>query len=97
MHSPFTAGDRDQLRALLLGAGFGDPRILIGVIAVRFASVEEFLRQEAASSPLAGPVEALDGRRRDALLDDLRQALRPHADDGGIVFPMQTWLVTARR
>jgi SAM-dependent methyltransferase len=97
LRSPFAAGDPEPLRALLGGAGFRDPHLAIGILAARFPSVEEFLRQEAAASPLAEHVETLDASRLEGLLDDLRTALGPYRDDRGVAFPMQTWLVTARR
>jgi SAM-dependent methyltransferase len=96
LRAPFAAGDPEQLRALLGGAGFRDPHLAIGIIAVRFPSVEEFLRQEAAASPLAEHMELLDASSLEGLLDDLRMVLGPHRDDSGVAFPMQTWLVTAR-
>jgi ubiquinone/menaquinone biosynthesis C-methylase UbiE len=97
MRSPFDGPDSDGLRRLLKDAGFDDPMIRIGVIAVRFPSAREFLRQEAVSSPLAGPVGALDDGRREALITQLDRTLVPYMDDDGVVFPMQTWLVRAAR
>src|SRR5215211_6048459 len=58
MRSPFTSLSADELRALITGAGFRDVRIFLGVGPVRYPSVEEFLRWEGASSPLAGPIGA---------------------------------------
>lgn len=72
-------------------------RFVIGIGAVRFASPGEFLRQEAVSSPLAGPVGALDANVRSALARDLQSALQPYRDDDGVIFPVQTWLITAAR
>ena len=31
------------------------------------------------------------------VIDDLTGALRPYLDDDGLLFPVQTWLVTASR
>jgi SAM-dependent methyltransferase len=95
LRSPFGAPDPARLRAMLTAAGFTGPRFGIAIISVRFPSAEEFLWREAASSPLAEPVGALDAAGWQALADDMRDVLAPHADDDGIVFPMQTWLVTA--
>jgi hypothetical protein len=97
MRAPFVGPDSQRLRYLLQGAGFDRTEIRIGLITVRFPSPQEFLRQEAASSPLAEPVGALDDRRRDALIAHLDVALVPYMDDEGVVFPMQTWLAMAVR
>jgi ubiquinone/menaquinone biosynthesis C-methylase UbiE len=97
MRSPFAGPDRDMLRQLLDEAGFGKISIRIGVLTVRFESAREFLRQEVASTPLAALVTAMDAVDRDKLVRDLAVMLQPHLDDDGVVFPMQTWLVSAGR
>jgi ubiquinone/menaquinone biosynthesis C-methylase UbiE len=97
MRSPFGWSDRNEIRDLVLAAGFESVRIRIGIVLVRFPSATQFLRSEVLSSPLAGPVGALGDHRYQALDDDLAQRLLPYADDDGIAFPMQTWLVAASR
>lgn len=97
MRAPFYGGDAEELRAVVTSAGFEDVRIRIGIGAVRFPSPVEFLRQEAASSPLAEPVGALSPEVRDALIRDLGDALQSCTDDDGVVFAMPTHVLTARR
>jgi ubiquinone/menaquinone biosynthesis C-methylase UbiE len=97
MRSPFMGPGRDDLRRLLTEAGFSAPVLRIGVFTVRFPSPREFLRQEVVSSPLAGPVGALDASRRDALLAQVDRALAPYTDDDGVVFPMETWFAMTWR
>ena len=64
---------------------------------MRYRSPEEFLRREAASSPLAGPIGALSGDVREALISELGEELQAYTDDEGIVFPMDTYVAVARR
>jgi ubiquinone/menaquinone biosynthesis C-methylase UbiE len=97
MRAPFAWSDRDEIRRLLVSAGFDKTTVRIGVVMVRFRSAEEFLHHEVVSSPLAGPVGALDDDRYRALARNLTHALGPYADDGGIVLPVQTWLATAHK
>jgi ubiquinone/menaquinone biosynthesis C-methylase UbiE len=97
MRAPFSGPDREPLRRLLAGASFAVVQIRIASLLVRFPSPREFLRQEVASSPLAGPVGALDPPRLAALADELDGVLAPYTDDDGTVLPMQTWLISARR
>jgi ubiquinone/menaquinone biosynthesis C-methylase UbiE len=97
MRAPFDGPDAATLRRLVLDAGFGEVRLRIGFGAVRFPSAEAFLGQQAASSPLAGPVGALGREVHEALARDLDWGLHAYVDDDGVVFPMQTWLVTGRR
>jgi hypothetical protein len=86
-----------RLRGLISDAGFRDVRILVDIRTVRFPSAEEFLRREAASSPLAGPLSALSGEVRGALIRDLTQSLRFYTDDGGILSPTAAYMAVAGR
>jgi ubiquinone/menaquinone biosynthesis C-methylase UbiE len=97
MRSIFPAWDLDHVRGLAREAGFADVRVRIEVGSIRYPSPEEFLRQEAACSPLAGALRAMPEEVRDALVRDLEGALDAHRDDDGIVSPMETWVVVARR
>jgi SAM-dependent methyltransferase len=96
MRAPFAGVAGEPLRALVAGAGLRDVRIHIRIDAVRFASAKELLQREAAASPLAEPLGALTAEAYETLARDLTSALRPHTDDHGVVFPMQTYVVTAR-
>ena len=97
LRMPFAGPDRDALRRLLADAGFVDIWISIGVVTARFASAEDYLRLQAAASPLGPHLRGLDAARMDRMLDDVRESFEPHADDDGIAFPLQTWLIRASR
>lgn len=96
MRSPFAFGDADALRALAEGAGLAGVEVRIAVGESRYPSVEELVRREAASSPLAGPLSELEPDRRHALIEALREALAPHTDDAGVAFHNETHIVTGR-
>lgn len=97
MRSPFTSWDQAELRALVQGVGFQDVRILIDISTVRFPSPAELLRREAASSPLAATIAALDDATREAMLRDVDEALSGHVDDAGITYTIESHVVTATR
>lgn len=97
MRSPFPSWGRDELRDLVRGAGFREVVVTVGIGSMRYPSPEEFVRREAASSPLAGPLGSLDRDVRDALVRDVGEGLSDHTDDEGVVFPMETYVVSARR
>lgn len=97
MRSPFAGPDAGTLRAELTAAGFRGVGVRHDVLDVRFPNAAEYLRQEAASSPLAGALSQLDGAALDALITDLDRLLEPFTDDHGVAFPMETLLVDARR
>jgi ubiquinone/menaquinone biosynthesis C-methylase UbiE len=95
MRSPFAGPDTPVLRSELDEAGFQEFEITHDILDVRFPSPSEYLRQEAASSPLAGPLGELDQTRLQAMIQDLEQALRPFTDDRGVKFAMETRFVEA--
>jgi hypothetical protein len=97
MRSPFSPWDVDALRALFTRAGFGQIRVRIEICSIRYPSFEEFLRREAASSPLAGPISALGADGRRDLIRDLQAALLDHADDDGVVCGIESYVALAQR
>lgn len=97
MRSPFSGPDNESFRKSLEDTGFSDVMIQYDILDVRFPSPEEYLRQEAASSPLAETLIRIDDDTRLAMLADLEKAMAPFTDDRGVTFPMQTRFVMARR
>jgi SAM-dependent methyltransferase len=96
MRAPFSLGPA-ELRVLLDEAGLRGVTVRIAIHHVAFPSAGELLRRQAAASPLAGPLSALGPDVREALVRDFTEALRPHTDDEGVAFPMETHIVTAIR
>lgn len=97
MRSPFPAWVASDLRALVEAAGFENVRITIDIRSLRYPSTEEFLRREAASSPLADHLGAASSSDVSAILDELDAELTAYTDDDGLVFPIETHVVVARR
>lgn len=97
MRSPFPAWDVDYLRTIARDAGFGDVSITIEVDSGRYPSVEEFVRREAASSPLAEPISVVEQEIRDELIHEVGDALGDYTDNDGVVFPMESYVLTASR
>ena len=97
MRSPFSTWSVDQVRNLFTEAGFRDVHVTIEVCSIRYPSVEEFVRREAASSPLAGPIGALNAQVRKDLIRDLQIALSGHVDDEGLVCPIETYVALGQR
>lgn len=97
MRSPFCRWSLEDLRHLFLNAGFEGVRLRIEPGSLRYPSSREFLRREAASSPLAGPVSALAAGTRDELIRNLEVALSDHLDDDGVVCVVESYVALARR
>jgi SAM-dependent methyltransferase len=78
--SPFGGGD---LRALVGG------HVRIAIKEVRFPSAGEMLRREVACSPMSLVVD-------DELERAFIAAMGDHTDDDGVVFPIESYVVTAQ-
>jgi ubiquinone/menaquinone biosynthesis C-methylase UbiE len=97
MRSPFSKWSLEELRGLFREAGFANAQVRIEVGSLRYPSCAEFLRREAASSPLAGPVSALREDVRNELVAKLEEALSDHVDDDGVVCVLESYVALARR
>jgi len=95
MRSPFSPWAVDEFRHLFVAAGFAGVHVTIAVGALRYPSAAEFLRREAASSPLAQPIAALPARARDELIRELSAALADRVDDEGVVCGVESFVARA--
>lgn len=97
MRTPFSLGDERVVSELLASAGFNGVRTRIDTAMTRFPSPNDMLSRQAASSPLAGPIDALDPATLSALQADLAASLGPYTDDEGVAFPSTAHLLLAVR
>lgn len=96
MNSPFQDLSIGQLRTMVANAGFESVSVTIDVVTARFPSIPEFLQWELSSSPLGKMVASMGNDVREAITRDVSEGLRDYTDDGGVMHPLQTYLVTAR-
>lgn len=97
MRSPFPEWDGDDLRSIVEEASFENVNIIIEIGSVRYPSVEEFIRREAASSPLAEPIGAMDGNVQRKMVQDVEEGLGEYTDDKGVISPMESYVIFSRR
>jgi ubiquinone/menaquinone biosynthesis C-methylase UbiE len=95
IRSPFPEWSGARLQELLIEAGFDRVSLLLDIRAVRYPSAEEYLRQEAASSPLADSIAGMEETVRTKMVGHLEEVLEDYTDRDGVVFPMETHLVVA--
>jgi hypothetical protein len=72
-------------------------QVRIVVATARYPAPAELVLGEAASSPLAGPIGALDEDANEALIGDFASEIRDYTDDEGVAFPGTTYVALARR
>jgi SAM-dependent methyltransferase len=90
MRAPFVFGDTtDELRALVVQAGFRTVRVSADVRMVRFASPVALVRHQVAGSPLASHVAAVDDTVRDALIREVTAEMQCYLNDDGLAFPIE--------
>jgi SAM-dependent methyltransferase len=89
-------GNAEELRGLLVDAGFRHVLICSHAMTIRLPRVEEFVLRQMASMPIADAVAALDEKTRAALAEEVRMALRCYAAGDGVAFSNEINLATAR-
>ena len=97
IHTPFSLGDREELRTLLQGAGFKNIVIRIEVGPVRFPSSENMVSSYIAATPLSGHVAKASERARMLLVKDFSEVMEHYTDDEGVVFPIEGNLAVATK
>jgi ubiquinone/menaquinone biosynthesis C-methylase UbiE len=96
MRAPFGLSNAGELEALVSTAGFQDVVVQQRNGTVRFPSIERFVLSYVAGSPLAGPVSKADDAAREALITDVRNALKRYTSNTELAFPIGAHLLSAR-
>jgi hypothetical protein len=97
MRAPFALGNPEELRQLMDAPGFREIAIRTVAGAVRFPSVERFLQDQVAGSPLAGPVAKASDEARAALISEVDDALSSYVDGGALTFPIAAHLASSKK
>jgi hypothetical protein len=95
--SPFALGDGEGLAAEVATAGFHDVTPQTASRLLRYASPEEFVRTYVISTPLADLLGQVEEARHTALLADVSTALQPYIEGDGLVFPIESQIIMARK
>ena len=91
--------DEAELRGLVEGAGLHEVAVETVTKDLHFPSPNDFVRQYLLSTPLAASplVSHADEAVRVNVETDVRSQLMPYTGDDGLVFPAETYVVTARK
>jgi ubiquinone/menaquinone biosynthesis C-methylase UbiE len=87
--------DGEELRRLLVEAGFRWVQIRPSAMTVRLPPVETFVLEHLAGMPVAGAIAALSAEGRAALVRQVKMALQSYADGDGIAVPDETNIAMA--
>jgi SAM-dependent methyltransferase len=88
--------DEQELRQLVLDAGFHDVQVRSSRMTIILPPIEQFVLNHLSSAPVAGAVAALTDAKRKALAADVRTALQSYADGDGVAVPDETNIAAAR-
>jgi DUF1009 family protein len=97
MRAPFALGEVEELRTLLVTAGFRDVVIRPMAGTVRFPSATHLVQSYVAGSPLAGHVAKATEEARTALLREVSAALQSYESESGLTFPIEAHLTSAKK
>jgi len=96
LRAAFTLARADELRALVVNAGFRNVQVRIRSRLTRYPSLGEYVLGYLSGTPMAGAVAALDESSRTAMLDHVCTWLRDYVDDEGMAAPWEAHLLTAK-
>jgi SAM-dependent methyltransferase len=94
---PFALGDAPGLAAEVAAAGFHDVTTQTAWRLLRYGSPEELVRTYVISTPLAERLSQVEEARRTALKASVSAALQPYIDGDGLVFPIESQIIMARK
>ena len=87
--------DREELRGLLINAGFHDFEFRLEVQLARFPSLEEFLSGYISVFPFAHQITEMVDDNQKKMLAEIKTSLLTFSDDDGLSAPMESHIITA--
>ena len=93
---PFSLGDAEAIRGLVVGARFREVKLRAEVKMVRFRSAEHLVRAVVGGAPsMMGALTGQGEGALDAIIADVTEATRHLVDDEGWATPAVSYIVTA--
>jgi ubiquinone/menaquinone biosynthesis C-methylase UbiE len=97
IRSAFSLGDADQLRQLLVAAGFRDIETRIDRETIRHSSMAEYVPGYLAATPVAPAVAGLDNEAQAKIATDVRDALAAYRVGDGLAAPIEAQVAIGHR
>ena len=96
--APFVLGNKDKLLGLFQSAGIENVTVTLHAGSMSFPSIAIFVEAEIKGSPLAEQLGAMPSDARyQALLTEAEEKLQQFLTEGGIVMPLDAYIVTATK
>ncbi len=97
VRSAFSFGDAEQLRQIIVAAGFHDVEIRVEPETIRHASLAEYVPGYISATPVVGAVADLDAAVQRKVVADVRDALAAYLVGDGLAVPIEAHLAIAHR
>jgi ubiquinone/menaquinone biosynthesis C-methylase UbiE len=97
MRAPFGLAEGEELRRLIAAAGFSNITIQSVPGTVHFPTVERFVQDYVAGSPLAAHVAKAADEARAALIREVGDELKSYVARGTLAFPIEAHLASAEK
>ena len=95
--APFSLGNADELRSLLISAGFRNIEIEATVLMRHMLSPETSIPAQLTSLPIGPQIAALDAATRSSIVEEISEALADYRTDEGMSVPQGTHIVSAAK
>jgi ubiquinone/menaquinone biosynthesis C-methylase UbiE len=97
IRSAFTLGNQEELHSLLLLARFRSINIEAASGTAHFDSIETFVKSQLMNPALTPYLTNMPAPSRVEMFGVLTNALKPHVNQYGLVFPMGAYLISAKK
>jgi len=85
-----------ELQRLATDAGFSAVEVSVSRINLHLPRIDKFVLDHLAATPVAADLDAVDAEARKKIAVSVVEQLQIYADDDGITYPEETYVLTAR-
>lgn len=93
--TPYALHDAEELRTLVTAAGFRKIHVRPTIRMTTIPPLSEFVPGHLAALPQAQDIARLSPDQREAIVQDMTDALRAYIDQGQVIYPSSVHVVTA--
>jgi ubiquinone/menaquinone biosynthesis C-methylase UbiE len=97
IRSAFSFGDANELKQVIVAAGFRGVEIRIERETIRHASVAEYVPGYISATPVAAAVAGLDREGQEKIITDVRDALAAYRVGDGLAAPIEAHVAIGHR
>src|SRR5215475_5146704 len=97
IRSAFSLGDANQLRQIIIAAGFRRVEIQIDRETIRHTSIAEYVPGYISATPVAAAVAVLDKEAQTKIITDVRDALAAYRVGDGLAAPIEAHVAIGHR